>query len=155
MCICTQRGENDEMLDEFDSNAPKIRKCKIHSDSSFDLAGNVGWCFWSRTKTIQHHPTWFFPSFFFFRKFRNLSTASNISSNIRNLRSWMRCWIHLRPPPVYAKWYKHWMFLVFSNWKQMSHLFFLTLQFFDASVALQCQNSQTTPIWKQNVYNTP
>ena len=30
MRFCTQRRENDEMLDdEFDSNAPNIRKCKI------------------------------------------------------------------------------------------------------------------------------
>ena len=33
---------NDEIVVEIDSNTPNIRKCKIHSDSSFDLAGNVG-----------------------------------------------------------------------------------------------------------------
>ena len=62
----SSQRKNDEMLDEFDSNAPNIRKIKIHSDSSFGLAGNVGCCFWSRTKTIQHD---FFPFFFFFVKY--------------------------------------------------------------------------------------
>ena len=49
------------------------------------------------------HPTssnmiFFFFSSVFFCKFQTSQNASNISSNIQNLRCWMKCWMHLSRP---------------------------------------------------------
>ena len=46
---------------EMNSNASNMKIL-------LDEPENVGWKVWSRTNFIQHHPTWFFSSFFFFIK---------------------------------------------------------------------------------------
>ena len=61
-----------------------------------DVPENVGWKVWPRTNFIQNFPTQFLSSFFFFCKLCKLSNASNFSYNFKNLRCWIKLWMHLR-----------------------------------------------------------
>ena len=92
---------------------------------------------WSRANFIQHRATWFLFSFFFFYKYCTLSNASNISSNMENLRCWMKCWLHLRR----------------ALWINLKNLQKLRIHFFDVTNWLSETSLNQVSGYQSNVHS--
>ena len=112
-------GEHFSFVESFQTRSSNIwndviwMKCWIKQEVNqssmnivLDEPENVRWKICSRS---NFHPTRFFfiqHDFFFFCYFSVLLNRSNISSNMKFLLCWMKCWIGLTMPVCFQRVFK-------------------------------------------------